>query len=37
MEFAMIHGLRTILNPVTDFAQTKSLDGQLLSADQGRK
>jgi hypothetical protein len=37
MEFAMIHGPKTILNPVTDLAQTKSLYGQLLGADQGRR
>jgi extradiol dioxygenase family protein len=37
MEFTMIHGLKTILYPVTDLAQTKSLYGQLLDADQGRR
>jgi hypothetical protein len=37
MEFAMIPGLKTILYPVTDLAQAKSLFGQLLSADQGRR
>jgi hypothetical protein len=33
MELAMIHGLKAILNPVTDLVQTKSLYGQLLGAD----
>jgi extradiol dioxygenase family protein len=37
MEFAMIHGLKMILYPVTDLAQTKSLYGQLLGADTGHR
>jgi hypothetical protein len=37
MEFVMNHGLKTILYPITDLAQTKSLYGQLLGADQGRR
>jgi hypothetical protein len=34
MEFAMNHGLITIIFPVTDRAQAKTLYGQLLGADQ---
>jgi len=33
----MNHGLKTIRYPVTDRAQAKSLYGQLLGADQGRR